>query len=407
MRTTEKYILRVMSGEQKGVAATILRAVMRLIEPVYIAVVQLRNRKYDRHEKVGGKKVHRLSRKVISVGNLTAGGTGKTPVVHWLVGKLVEQGQLPAVLMRGYKSVDGVSDEQAMLSSALLHFPLSRYSGGGSGPSASALAESLNESPHPNPPPEYRERGPEATALEGESPISPNMPIIVQANPNRVEGAAEVLAKNPAVNVFVMDDGFQHRRLARDFDLVLISAIEPFGYGHVHPRGLLREPIHNIKRASAVLITHADEVSSAGINDIISEIRRYTAVPIFRASHRQVAIRTSGEDHTMNFLAGKKVFAFCGIGNPDSFFRQLKNHNVLVSGELALGDHFSYDEDAVSKIAQAARNAKAELLLTTEKDFAKLNPSAFGMPVGVVVMRIVFADGDETGLLELISRQLK
>ena len=355
MSNSEKYILDVMSGKRKGFCASLLRGVLSLIEPVYRWGIQSRNRKYD-----SGKNTVRLPTKVISVGNLTAGGTGKTPVVQWMVEKLIEIGKTPAVLMRGYKSVDGVSDEQAMLDVALN--------------AKVSNADSAN--------------------------------IIVQANPDRYAGARDVLAKNPAVDVFVMDDGFQHRRLARDFDLVLISAVEPFGFGHVHPRGLLREPISSLSRAQAVLITHTNEVSTDVLQKITAEIRQHTVIPIFHCSHQQVAVRIDNTTHPMQWLAGKKVFAFCGIGNPDSFFRQLHKQKVALVGELSLEDHFAYKENTFAKINDAAKKAKADLLLTTEKDFAKLKRLKLTMPIGVVVMQVQFYNEDDAALLKLIVAQL-
>src|SRR4051812_23350103 len=199
----EDFYRRVMNGTERGVAAMSLRALTSAIEPIYRGVVNARNARFDR-----GRSVQRVDRPVISVGNITTGGTGKTPVVRWLADALRARGIQPAILMRGYKSAPGqTSDEQELLRSQL--------------PS-----------------------------------------VVVHANPDRVAGAQEVLRDHPDVQAFILDDGFQHRRLHRDFDLVLIDATNPFGYDRLLPRGLLREPLAGLARAHAILITRADQSSN-------------------------------------------------------------------------------------------------------------------------------------------------
>ena len=216
---------------------------LRAAEPVYSGIMAARNRVFD-----AGIGVKRLPRPVVSIGNVTAGGTGKTPVVRWLCEQLRSLGHNPAVLLRGYKSVDGVSDEQRLLHSLL------------------------------NPP--------------------GGAPVIVRANPDRFAGGSDVLRERPGTDVFVLDDGFQHRRLARDFDLVLINAAEPFGFGHVHPRGLLRESLRGLGRADAVLITLADAVAALALEAIESRVRQFHAdIPIYHASHVLCGFRR--EDQTL------------------------------------------------------------------------------------------------------------
>src|SRR4051812_36636358 len=191
----EQRALRAIRGE-RGVGCALVRGALGAMEPLYRAAVASRNRFYD----FAGQT--RLPRPVISVGNITTGGTGKTPMVAWLATQLLEQGMHPAILLRGY-SRGGISDEQQMLQRQL-----------------------------------------------------PGVPV--QANADRVEGARMVLGEHPEVDVFLLDDGFQHRRVARDFDLVLINAREPFGLGRVLPRGLLRESLDGLKRAHGFVITRAD-----------------------------------------------------------------------------------------------------------------------------------------------------
>src|SRR5687768_14020692 len=176
---SEQFAHDLMSGRLRGVGPSLLRALLRAAELPYAGAMRIRNKLYD----AGLCKAHELDVPVISVGNITAGGTGKTPVVRWLVTQLRSRGMAPAVLMRGYRrGSQRSSDEQALLAEAL--------------------------------------------AFPGE-------PTVVHAEADRVAGGRKVLRENH-VSTLVLDDGFQHRRLARDFDLVLIDATQPFGYGHVH-----------------------------------------------------------------------------------------------------------------------------------------------------------------------------
>ncbi|HQY89929.1 MAG TPA: tetraacyldisaccharide 4'-kinase, partial [Tepidisphaeraceae bacterium] len=206
-------IRAIQSGAARDLVARLLRAGTCGISAAYARAAVARNRRFD----VDASKSTRVDRKVISVGNLTAGGTGKTPVVAWLAKRLFALDERPAILTRGYKSKDGKSDEATLLESEL-------------------------------------------SQLEPNSSISP---VPIGVDPDRISKARSLLETHPDISVFILDDGFQHRKLARDFDLVLIDATNPFGFDHVLPRGLLREPVDGLKRAHAVLITRAAQVDSA------------------------------------------------------------------------------------------------------------------------------------------------
>ena len=230
-----------MSGSRRGLGAGALRLVLAGVEPVYAGAMVVRNRLYD----AGISRSRDLRRPVISIGNLTAGGTGKTPMVRWLANRLRIQGHRVAVLSRGYKSAAGeLGDEQIMLDRLL------------NGPGVEA--------------------------------------IIMWANPDRMAAAEAALKSDSSVDVFVLDDGFQHRRVARQMDIVLLSAPEPFGFGHVLPRGLLREPVRGLRRAHAVVITHADEVAESDLLAIEKCVRQiHPTVPIHRAAHQPGGLRSA------------------------------------------------------------------------------------------------------------------
>lgn len=329
----------IADGSDRSPSAAILRAAATCAEPVYSITMRLRNALYDS----GIFASRTLGRPTISVGNITTGGTGKTPVVQWLAKRLSASGQQPVVLMRGYKTTSqGISDEQAILQSA-------------------------------------------------------GIPVI--ADPDRRRGAANALARYPQTTLFILDDGMQHRRVRRDFELVIVHAADPFGFGRIFPRGLLREPLGGLRRADAVLVTHADEVDPAAMATITSTIRAHNkTAPILQCDHF-----ITGD------FAGKKYFAFCGIGSPTSFFQRLGALGGTSVGVRAFDDHHDYTEPDVNQINEAARSAQAELLITTAKDWVKLERFAgkFTLPVIRSELSLRFRSGDEELLLTAIRDRLR
>jgi tetraacyldisaccharide 4'-kinase len=317
----------LISGVRRGPVASLFRAGLAAIEPLYAAATSLRNRFYD----AGVFRVHRASRPVISVGNITTGGTGKTPVVRWLVEKFIAAGRQPAVLLRGYKG----GDEQRMLQSQLPQ-------------------------------------------------------VIVEANANRVDAARLAIAKDSNIDVFVLDDGFQHRRLHRDFNLVLIDASNPFGFDHVLPRGLLREPLGGLARADAFLITHMEMPLSRQAAEILA---RYDK-PVFRCRH---VLSNALE------LNGKKVFVFCGIGNPVAFDRQVEAAGAIRIGSHWFADHHHYTQDDLRMLREISGGA--EMLVTTQKDAVKLPKN--DLPIFVTELAIQFEEDDESKLLDQITRSIR
>jgi len=348
----EQFFVRVIRGEARGPGPGLLRALLRAAEPFYAAAVVLRNHRLDR-----GHGVRHLPRPVLSVGNLTAGGTGKTPLVLWLCRQLAQRGLRVGVLLRGYKSTaHSPSDEKIFLENH----------------------------------------------LQRQTP-----PAIVCANPDRWLGGQQVLAQHPDVDLFVLDDGFQHRRLFRDFDLVLIDACNPFGYGHLHPRGLLREPPQGLRRAHAIVLTRAGEVDAAQRDQIVQQIRQYNpTAPIYLADHVQTALlRLDGSVHPLSELAGRKCFAFCALGNPQSFSRGLQSLPASIVGQRWFEDHHPYTAPDLESLRSQARAAGADLLLTSEKDGVKVNalqPQPGALEVAMLQLELVFASTHQADLLAQI-----
>lgn len=347
----ESHALDLISGRATGARAFALRGLLAAAEPFYAGAVRARNGLFD----AGIKRVRRLDRPVISVGNITTGGTGKTPMVRWLAERLRADGKTVAILSRGYRAQDNdLGDELTMLDRAL-NVPGSK-------------------------------------------------PILIQASPDRFRAGTSLLREHPNIDVFLLDDGFQHRRLWREFDLVLISAIEPFGFGHVLPRGLLREPLAGLKRADAFAITHADQASERQLDAIKSEIRKYNqAAAFYQAVHRQVGLRSPDAQSIaipIDHLCSHRFFAFCGIASPLLFEKQLKQFGGAYAGGYWFGDHHQYTLADMKDVARRAKEAGAEILLTTDKDWVKIESFACDMPIWRVEVRIQFVEAHDRALFD-------
>ncbi len=309
----------------------LLRSLTALAEPFYAAVVALRNKAYD----TGLLKTHRIDIPVISVGNLTTGGTGKTPMVIHIAQLLQKNGRRPAVILRGYKSAAGQSDEANLLREAL-----------------------------------------------------PGVPVIT--NSDRVAAAGKLRIDHPAVDVIILDDAFQHRRIHRDVDLVLIDATNPFGHGHILPRGLLRERPAGLLRATAVVVTHAERLADSQRAMLEQHIRvNHRRSPIAWFSHVWSHLL---DEHNQNVTAaGALVLPFCGIGNPDAYFAQA-GKDMRVANPQPFPDHHAYTAADLQQLADRAVATGAAALLTTEKDWVKLRPlvesATLKLPIWRPILRV-------------------
>ncbi|RMF46543.1 MAG: tetraacyldisaccharide 4'-kinase [Deltaproteobacteria bacterium] len=307
----------IMSGKATDPAASITRIGLAALEPGYRLAVSLRNRRFDH----GRRTPARLPRPVISVGNLTTGGTGKTPMVIELARRLLAMNHHPAVLMRGYMADHPTADSDE--------------------------AEELS-----------RELGPEV-------PVMPN--------PDRVKGARQVLEEHPQVTVFLLDDGFQHRQVHRDLDIVLIDATCPFGFDHLLPRGLLREPVTGLRRADMVIVTRCDLVTPDDLATIDRQIEAVTGRP--PADHT-ISLWTGFRDpydHDLpaDHLNNKQVVAASAIGNPAAFERMLESAAGRVLHAHRYDDHHAYTQQEIKHILADAERHQADAVVVTEKDWVK------------------------------------
>lgn len=327
------------------------------LSAVYGAVARARLSLYRR----GTFRTHSLKRPVISVGNITTGGTGKTPLVEWVVRSLAARGKKVCILTRGYGRSNAerhvlVSDGSTVFSNAAE-----------AGDEAFLLA----------------------TKLTGVAAVI--------SDANRIS-AGEGAIKHLRPDCFVLDDGFQHLRLARDLNLVTIDATNPWGGGSLLPYGRLREPLSGLSRADCIVITRTDQAED--IQPLISELGKRTGgCPVFLS--RMNAIRVVSLNGSFaTFPGSRRIAAFCAVGNPQSFFKQLRQDGYETVLEKPFLDHHSYTQKEIDSLTKAAKAAGAESLMTTAKDAVKLQSLKFAIPCYVVEIEIAIEDEDR--LRELI-----
>ncbi|HWF62326.1 MAG TPA: tetraacyldisaccharide 4'-kinase [Nitrospira sp.] len=280
----------------------------------------------------------RLSCRVVSVGNLTVGGTGKTPIVIFLTGWLSAKGRRVAILSRGYKRTSKAPRLLVSDGSRILVGPL--------------------------------EAGDEPFLMAQRCPQA-----IVAVGADRVALGQWVLEQHP-VDCIVLDDGFQHRSLYRDVDLVLLDATDTAGLDALLPAGRLREPLTELSRAGAVVITRAD--SRQDVDAIYDRLRTISCLPedvvevVFRPE--SVMSLVSGERQPVEWCRRKKSWLVSGVGNSRSFRRSAEAIGVEILGETAFEDHHDYRHDDIEKIRADLQATGCEIVLTTEKDGGKLLP---------------------------------
>jgi tetraacyldisaccharide 4'-kinase len=268
----------------------------------------------------GWLKQKRLKGTVISVGNLTVGGTGKTPMVIWLAEKFLAEGKRVAILSRGYRGAAGTSDEIKLM--------------------------------------KFR--------LQGR--------VAFGVGKNRfAEG--HKLESHQSIDVFLLDDGFQHLQLARDLNILLMDASRPLTGEALLPAGQLREPVAAMSRANLIIFTRAETAS--GTLEAIAKLHQY---PVFAASTRLLGFRLFRDG--INLLSANEIgigpfFAFCGLGNPDAFFRDLGNWGLSICGQALFRDHHRYTQRDILAVKQAGKQAGANAFITTEKDAQNLNAVKF------------------------------
>ena len=312
-----QWLLEIIGGKRTGLLAAVIRFFLWCLTPLYRFAVSRRNSKFDS----GSSDIKSVGAKVISVGNITTGGTGKTPMVIWICNFLQQQQTSVAIVSRGYGSKNGLPNDEA---------------------------------------------------LELESRL-PNVPHV--QNPDRVAAARQSVSEHSA-EAIVLDDGFQHRKLARDLDIVLVDASNPFGYGFLIPRGLLREPVSSLSRADAVVVTRCDSVNEQQLASTRKRIESETSAPIaFAKTQATSLIQTDGTELPIENVASGTWFVFSAIGNPESFESSLSELGFEVAGAMRFRDHHHFSADDLQEIVSKAQQSGADRIICTHKDLVKVGGS--------------------------------
>lgn len=321
--------------------------------------------------RIGALASHKIEAPVISVGNITTGGSGKTPLVEWIAQRLHLEGRRTCVLTRGYGRADPqrcvvVSDGENILADARV---------GGDEPYL--LAEKL--------------RGVAA----------------VISDRNRVAAARWAL-KNLRVDTFILDDGFQYLRIERDLDIVTIDAMNPFGGNKLLPQGRLREPLKSLARADCIIITRADLITDAeALRTRVRELSGGRTVLLSKTRithvHPLLASEEISSPNTKLTLP-QTLAAFCALGNPQAFYAQLSRDQCALSYTRSFRDHHVYTQKDVDALTLEAAASGAQALVTTAKDAVKLRALRFALPCYVIEIAIEF--DDESALLKLIREAI-
>lgn len=340
----------LVSGRRRGARAAALRGLLTGAELGYSLAMRWRNRRYD----TGRLPSQRVSVPVVSVGNITLGGTGKTPLVEWLARWFRARDVRVALVSRGYGAEQGGRNDEAL---------------------------------------ELEERLPDVPHLQNRDRLA----------------AAEMAIEECECQVIVLDDGFQHRRLARDLDLVLIDALEPFGFEHVFPRGTLREPLAGLRRAHFVALSRADQVDEEERRRIAERVRTLApAAGWLELVHGPRELATaSGVREELTALVGRRVAAFCGIGNPAGFKRTLVAAGATVADFRVFPDHHPYSRTDLDSLAAWADALAVDTVVCTAKDLVKLRVERLGRArLFALRIELEFVAGlppFETRLAEIVS----
>ncbi|MFP4453139.1 MAG: tetraacyldisaccharide 4'-kinase [Desulfobacterales bacterium] len=368
LRNRVEYLMRTKSRSEDRILAGLLYGA----SCIYGAAIRLRNLCF----RTAIFQVRSLPCRVVSVGNITAGGTGKTPMTIYMAKLIRQMGYRPAVLSRGYRG--GAEKDGAVVSD---------------GHSLSADFQTAGDEPLLM-----------ACRLKG-------VPVLVGGDRYR-SGMRAVAEFDP--DMVILDDGFQHRRLYRDLDLVLMDAKQGVGNGFMLPRGVLREPVSGLGRADAVVVTRSIQAG-----DFPAKIDAAGSIPVFRTNHDPYvagvfagndasALSVSGlcESPDFSFMKDQRVFAFSGIAQNKEFRDMLECRIGKLCGFSGFADHHSYTQSDIQGIIKASKSSSSQLLATTEKDFARIAGRLPGsVRVAVIGVRLVFADTKEEDCFAAFVRQ--
>jgi tetraacyldisaccharide 4'-kinase len=334
---SEQQFRELIAGQTSSPTAALARGGLLILEQGYRFGICCRNALFD----LGIRTPRKVTVPVISVGNVTTGGTGKTPVVAWFVQQLQAMLMKPGIISRGYRAVDETGND-------------------------------------------------EKRVLEKLCPGVPH-----EQRSSRWFAAQTLLSRTNPANVIVMDDGFQHRQLHRNFNVLLIDATNPFGYNHLLPRGLLREPLFSMRRADVVIITRADMVAASALDSIRATIRK--AAPKLKDRIAEMIFRPTdlvdshGKRSSIDDLKESPVLLVSGIGNPSAFEATCRNAGLTVADRIWFPDHHHFTDEDLRAITHRAGDAS---IVVTLKDLVKLPQSFPARALNIAAETVQPTDGE-------------
>lgn len=323
----QHFYRALVQGDLAGPTAAAMRAGLSLLSIPYRCGVTIRNWMFE----CGLKPTYRASVPVVSIGNLTLGGTGKTPAVEYVTRFYRARGRRAGILSRGYGGTSGHNDEAILLREGL-----------------------------------------------------PDVPHLQQAD--RV-ALARAAVEEQGCEVLILDDGFQHRRLHRDLDIALVDATEPLAKSRLFPRGLLREPLKCLGRAGLVILTRCDQASRGALRQIRDDVATWApGIAVVESTHAPVRLINATQEAPLSLLEGAHVAAFCGIGNPAAFHRTLLGLGCNIAAFEVFRDHCPYTGRQAERLeAWVDRLPSTDMVVTTQKDLVKLRrPTLGGRPLWAV-----------------------
>lgn len=350
--------------KEKGPLRALAAGVLSLFSLLYRLASTARTWLYQH----GICKRRRLEARVISVGNITVGGTGKTPLVIYLAEKLREKNRKVAILTRGYRR-----KKREMVE--LTHETCQRIDWQDVGDEPYLLAKRLLD-----------------------------VPIMVSKHRSTSGEKAE---QKFGCEILILDDGLQHLRLSRDLDIVVIDSVNPFGNGRLLPAGILREPLTSLKRADMFVLTKTDRVSST--DELTELLRRYNPeAPVVESAYRVRSIQGLFNDSSVEprKIEDKKVYAFSGIGNPASFENTLEQLKIHILKHRKFMDHYPYSKRDLMDLEGEARGVGADFVVTTEKDSVRIPlVNRLEIPFYVVKIDLRITQGEQTLLNKIEGRE--
>jgi len=361
----ELYTVDVVLGRRADTGAVIFGTFLHVLSWLFSGIVQLRLWLYRNRI----LRDHPLGCLVVVVGNLTVGGTGKTPVVEKFAKALRDRGRKVAILSRGYKSKAPPFWKKAWYGITHTDEPPPRVVSDGQ----NVLLDSEQAGDEP-----YM--------------LARNLPgVVVLVDKNRVKSGAYAIKKF-GCDTLVLDDGFQYLPLKGRLNLLLVDKTNPFGNGHMLPRGILREPVKHLKRANYIFLTKSNGTRDTELEALIAKHR--PDADLIECAHKPKYLQRldatpagSAERQGLEWLKGRRVFAFSGIATPESFEKFLRDFGALLVGRERFLDHYRYAPEDLEDLYAAAEREGAECLVTTEKDAVRISDAA-GSPLPIYYLRL-------------------